>query len=266
MVMRKFQKLVYGYYKKYGRDLPWRNTDNPYWILVSEIMLQQTQVSRVLKKYEEFIQAFPTIQKLARAPLYKALKAWQGLGYNRRALLLHRLAQKVVSEYAGKIPSERKVLKSLPGIGEATSGEICAFAFGQPAGFVETNIRSVFIHHFFHDRQKISDKELLPYINKTLDKKNPRQWYYALMDYGVYLKSQGVNPSRRSAHYKRQSPFKGSKRQLRGKILKVLIDYRKIDEERLSQMVLEKKNRIKNILKDLQKEGLISRKGKLIRV
>jgi A/G-specific adenine glycosylase len=186
-------------------------------------MLQQTQVARVIGKYREFIRRFPDPGSLASAPLSEVLKLWQGLGYNRRALLLKKLAETVAGEYAGKIPSDRRSLRGLPGIGEATSGAICAFAFNQPELFIETNIRSVFLHHFFRDKTGVSDRQLMPFVARAMDTKNPRQWYSALMDYGVYLKETLPNPSRQSSHYSRQSRFAGSDRQIRAAIVRLLL-------------------------------------------
>lgn len=264
--MKAFQKHVYGYYAQYGRDLPWRRTHNPYRILVSEIMLQQTQVSRVLKNYSAFIRTFPSLRALTKAPLRAILKAWQGLGYNRRTLALKKLAQKLASEFKGKIPRERQALKALPGIGEATSGAVCVFAFNQPEILIETNIRSVFIHHFFKGKDKVSDAQLIPYIEKTLDRKNPRTWYYALMDYGVYLKARRHNPARRSLHYRKQSPFKNSNRQIRGKILKALIARSVLSESMLRRLIGVDRERVREMLEALHKEGLIKKKGFMVSI
>ena len=223
-IVRDFRKGIYGYFKKHGRKLPWRRTREPYHIVVSEVMLQQTQVARVITKYGEFIRRFPDVGSLAAAPLAEVLRAWQGLGYNRRAVSLKRLAETVARDYKGKIPSDRRSLRRLPGIGEATSGAICAFAFNQAEVFIETNIRSVFIHHFFRDQIGISDKQLFPVIARALDEKNPRLWYSALMDYGVHLKATLPNPSRHSSHYSRQSRFEGSDRQVRARIVRLLLE------------------------------------------
>ena len=261
MTIQALRRRVYSYYRKRGRDLPWRKTRDPYRIAVSEIMLQQTQVSRVLLKYPLFIRHFPTIQSLARAPLAQVLAVWQGLGYNRRALLLHRFAKQVVSVYNGKSPREIQALRQLPGVGGATAGAICAFAFNQPSVYIETNIRSVFIHAFFKNRANISDAQLMPYIAKALDRKNPRKWYSALMDYGVYLKEIAGNPSRRSLHYVRQSPFEGSNRQIRGRILKIILQKKRIQERALSARLGCDTARLRPIVEALQSEGLILKSG-----
>jgi len=209
--------------------LPWRGTSNAYKILVSEVMLQQTQVSRVLEKYPEFLRAFPTIKALAEAPLTHVLAAWQGMGYNRRALAIKRLAEEVATKHKGKIPRSRAELEALPGIGSYTAGAVRAFAFNEPEVFIETNIRRVFIHHFFssqlgHPMSKlVGDKEIMPLVEMTLDRTRPREWYWALMDYGSHLpKITKSNPNKKSKHYVQQKPFEGSHRQVRGKVLKFL--------------------------------------------
>ncbi len=222
--IRSFNHTIYLYYRANRRSFPWRKTRNPYHILVSEIMLQQTQTDRVLDKYTLFLKTFPNFRTLAQAPVSKVLKVWQGLGYNRRAISLHRIAQIVVKEYHGRLPKTVEKLMALPGIGHYTASAICAFAFNQPTAFIETNIRRVYLHFFFPRRKKVEDQEILAVVEKTVDKKNPREWYYALMDYGVMLKSLVPNPNRRSAHYTKQSKFEGSNRQIRGMILKAMLN------------------------------------------
>lgn len=224
--VKAFQAQIWAFYGHSGRhNLPWRTTKNPYRILVSEVMLQQTQVSRVLEKYPQFLKAFPTIETLAKAPLSEVLKVWQGMGYNRRGLALKRMAEKVVTEFKGKVPRERHELESLPGVGAYTAGAVRAFAFDEPEIFIETNIRRIFIHHFFKNKEGISDREIAPLVEATLDRTRPREWYSALMDYGSHLpKIAKKNPNKQSKHYVRQSTFKGSLRELRGKILRTLGD------------------------------------------
>jgi A/G-specific adenine glycosylase len=260
--IRRFQKLVYDHYQRNGRALPWRKTRDPYKILLSELMLQQTQVARVIEKYKQFLRQFPAIEAVARAPLRAILETWQGLGCNRRAVALKRLADIIVDDYGGSIPPDIEALKALPGVGAATAGAVCAFAFNKPAVFVETNIRSVFIHHFFHDRDGVKDSEILPLVSQTLDAKRPRQWYYALMDYGVALKEQHPNPSRRSAHYTKQSPFEGSLRQVRGMILRALVKDPGITEAALVKEINRDVDRVGKCLQQLCKEGFILKKGK----
>jgi len=261
-----FQHLLYDYYKRNRRDLPWRDTDNPYHILVSEIMLQQTQVERVKEKYALFVDRFPDVASLASATLKEVLEVWQGLGYNRRAISLIKLAGIIVSEYHGQLPADAEELVRLPGIGRATAGCLLAFAFRMPSVFIETNIRRVFIHHFFQDRVDVHDNEIMPLVEATLDRKNPRDWYYALMDYGSQLKKEMENPNKKSAHYIRQRPFEGSDRKIRGAILKTLMGKAAMTEEAITIAVGSEKERVKKILPDLLKEGFIVKTGKTYRI
>lgn len=222
-LLAAFRAAVLDYYQEYGRDLPWRRTRDPYRILVSEVMLQQTQVTRVLGKYDRFIAAFPDVCALGAAPTAVVLRTWQGLGYNRRALALHQSAQIIVAEHQGLVPRSLSGLRSLPGIGPATAGAIGVFAYDLPLPFIETNIRSAFLHFFFQGCNAVPDADILPLVALTLDHDNPRDWYYALMDYGVWVKKTHHNPSRRSMHHTTQPAFAGSRRQLRAQILRVLL-------------------------------------------
>lgn len=225
--------------------------------MVSEIMLQQTQVDRVIPKYENFLKQFPTLVSLANVQQSEVLKAWQGLGYNRRGLNLKRAAEKIMRDFAGKIPSDREQIETLPGIGSYTSAAITTFAFNQAHIFIETNIRAVYIHEFFPERQSVHDTELLPLIEATVDKKNPREWYWALMDYGAHLKKVHPNPSRRSRHHTTQSAFEGSHRQVRGHILRLLTQQ---SPQATADLVTElpyDQPRIQKSLADLVHEGFI---------
>jgi A/G-specific adenine glycosylase len=260
--IRLFRQQIYAHFRRNKRVLPWRKTHNPYKILLSELMLQQTQVKRVIEKYREFLRRFPAIEAVARAPLRAILEQWQGLGYNRRALALKRLAAIVVDRYGGRIPPAIEALKSLPGVGSATAGAVCAFAFDKPVVFIETNIRSVFIHFFFRNRGAVKDSEILPLIAQTLDAKRPRHWYYALMDYGAALKERHPNPGRRSAHYARQSPFEGSVRQVRGMILRALVKQPGISETALVKEINRDEEMVRKTLRQLREEGFIIKKGK----
>ena len=260
--VRAFRKKVYAYYDSEGRDLPWRRNLNPYRVLVSEVMLQQTQVGRVLEKYREFLAVFPDFSSLAKAPLSKLLKVWSGMGYNRRALALRALAQKVVDDHRGKLPSEPEKLLALPGIGKYTAGAIAAFAFNKSVVFMDTNIRRVYIHEFFHDRENIHDEELMPLVLGTMDRANPRTWYNALMDYGTMLKREQINPNRRSVHYTRQSPFENSNRQVRGRILKILVAGGPLTHAQIVKRSGMDQERVKKNLVQLTSEGFIKQKGK----
>jgi len=241
--------------------MPWRETSNPYHILVSELMLQQTQVPRVLEKYREFIARFPDAAALAKAPLRSVLTVWQGLGYNRRALALKQIALALVAQHRGKVPSSFDDLVKLPGVGKATASAILAFAFNRPVVFIETNIRTVFIHFFFPGQDEVSDEEIIPLVTKTLDAANPREWYYALMDYGTFLKKSIANPGRKSRHYHKQSPFDGSNRQVRGRILRYLTRERQGTEEEIAEGLSLDPGKVKSALLALEKEGLLTRKG-----
>jgi len=221
----EFRRRVRSFHRAHGRhDLPWRLTRDPWRILVSEMMLQQTQVQRVLAVYEPFIERFPGSEDLARASLREVLAAWSGLGYNRRAKFLHETAKVVARDLGGRLPSEPEELMRLPGIGSASAGAIAAFAFDRSVPFIETNIRAVYLHEYFPGRELVADGEIMPHIERTLDRRDPRAWYYALMDYGVHLKRIAGNPSRRSAHHAPQGPFEGSARQARGRIVRALTD------------------------------------------
>ncbi len=258
--IRLFKKIINDHHRDNYREMPWRRTRNPYRILVSEIMLQQTQVDRVLKKYAEFITTFPDLQALAQAPLSKILRVWQGLGYNRRALSLKRLAVIVIQEYAGKLPAEPEKLVRLPGIGPYSAAAICAFADNRPRLFIETNIRRVYIHFFFAGRRHVRDAEILPILEKTLDRKSPRDWYYALMDYGAKLKREVKNPNRRSAHYQKQAAFHGSTRQVRGLILKTLLKSPGMTKPALKKTLPTISGDLDQVLDGLMKDGLLQRK------
>jgi len=260
-----FRKKIYDHYAKHGRDLPWRKRITPYRVLVSEIMLQQTQVDRVIEKYKEFLSAFPDFKTLAKAPLPKLLKIWSGMGYNRRALSLRKLAQAVVVEHKGRLPSDPHVLLTLPGIGQYTAGALSAFAFNKPVVFMDTNIRRVYIHEFLHDRRNIHDDELFPLVEKTLDSKDPRKWYNALMDYGAMLKLEHGNPNIRSVHYTRQSPFENSNRQVRGRIIKALVTGAPLTEARIVTETGMAAGRVRKNLDQLEREGFImKRRGRYL--
>jgi A/G-specific adenine glycosylase len=262
----KFRRIVNDYYQNFGRDLPWRSTNDPYKILVSEIMLQQTQVSRVVERYVEFIKTFPDITSLAEATLRDVLTVWQGMGYNRRALSLKKLAEIVNVTYGGYIPSDVSLLMQLPGIGNATANAVCAFAFNQPVVFIETNIRTVYIYHFFSTEDIVRDSEIRPLVERTLDYDNPRRWYNALMDYGGALKKYWSNPGRKSAHHKKQLPFEGSARQLRGAILRALITKPRQTFHELIKAIRFDPDAVKKNIQSLEKEGLVVSKGKYISI
>jgi A/G-specific adenine glycosylase len=238
--------------------MAWRQTRDPYQILVSEIMLQQTQVGQVNTKFVEFIAAFPDFPALATAPLPTVLAVWQGMGYNRRAIALKTCAEQVMEEYGGCLPADPLRLAELPGIGPATAASVCAFTFNLPVVFIETNIRRVYIHYFFGDRERVADTEILPLVEQTLDRKNPRVWYWALMDIGAALKTTVPNPNRRSRHYTRQAPFEGSDRQLRGMILRQLLRHRRMNKDAIIQALPSDPGRSSRIIETLVSEGFLT--------
>lgn len=262
MNQEQFVEVVWDYYHDHGRSLPWREPEpdgsfDPYKIMVSEVMLQQTQVARVTPKYLQFLELFPSVQSLADAPLAAVLTAWSGLGYNRRAKFLWQAAQTIVSDYNGQVPHDQASLTALPGIGVNTAGAIAAYTYNQPVAFVETNIRSVFIYHFFSGQDKVDDKQILELVTRTLppDAAEIRSWYWALMDYGVFLKATVGNTARSSKHYVKQSGFHGSKRQIRGQIIRLLTQKAHTTAE-LKAVIDDE--RLLEVLEDLKAEQLIS--------
>jgi A/G-specific adenine glycosylase len=256
-----FQQLVMSFYQEHGRrDLAWRKTANPYRILVSEIMLQQTQTSRVAEKYPAFLRQFPTVKKLALAEQADVIRAWEGLGYYRRARNLHRAAQAIQECYQGKVPTESSELRSLPGIGSYTAAAVSVFAFNRPEPMIETNIRSVYLYTFFADQIEVSDSEVLSVITATLLRDDPREWFYALMDLGVALKRAQSGINRVSSHYRTQSPFKGSEREVAAKLLKMVLSKRApLSEEDLYGSLAAPRPQIERALERLLRESLINR-------
>lgn len=271
---RDFIDLVRDEGGRRYRDLPWRCCEDPYAVLVSEVMLQQTQVGRVLRYWERWLRLFPTMDALAAADTATVLEAWQGLGYNRRALALKRAAEEC-SGRSEPLPCDVRELQRLPGIGPATAAGVVAFAFNRPAMYLETNVRSVFLHHLFPDEDSVADSELIPYVDDTCPADDPRDWYYCLLDYGAWLKSQGINPSRRSRHYARQGAFEGSHREKRSFLLKtVLASPEGISaeeafgalnayEEAAGRPVLDG-IQLESLAAELQAEGFFSRRGDLL--
>ncbi|HJQ08289.1 MAG TPA: hypothetical protein VJ836_02270 [Candidatus Saccharimonadales bacterium] len=258
-----FQYTVWAYYRAHGRhDLPWRlplpdGSFDVYRIVVSEIMLQQTQVVRVIPKFKAFTRHFPTFAELAAAPLAEVLKSWSGLGYNRRAKFLWQAAQTVTQQFDGQLPQTLAELVRLPGIGPNTAGAILAYAYNRPAVFIETNIRTAFIYHFFTEVQGVHDKDIADLVAVTLPD-NPREWYWALMDYGSYIKQTIGNISRASAHHTVQSKFEGSRRQIRGLVLRELGA-----KDRTFQMLeaIIRDERLRGVLEDMIHEGFIEKTG-----
>jgi A/G-specific adenine glycosylase len=262
----EFRELVWAYYKANKRAFAWRETCDPYHIVVSEVMLQQTQTARVMHKFASWVERFPLFDSLAGASLHEVLEEWSGLGYNRRGLALHNIAKIVVEKHNGILPSEPEVLVMFPGIGKATAASIAAFAFNKPTVFIETNIRSVFIHFFFKDEESVSDKEIMPLVERSVDAHNPREWYYALMDYGVMLKKAHSNPNKKSVHYTKQSRFEGSNRQIRSTILKALLARNSCSLEELVHDLLFTHESVKRNVDAMQKEGLLKETSGVISI
>lgn len=259
-----FQKLLEEKGRELFRPMPWRADTRPYYVLVSELMLQQTQVARVIPKFNNFVNAFPSEQALAAASLADVLALWSGLGYNRRAKFLHEAAKKIMCEYGGTFPRDTTDILRLPGVGKNTCGAIRAYAFNEPALFIETNVRTVYFHHFFPNGDKVSDKEIEEHLHETIDKEHPREFYWALMDYGSFLKKQGVGAVAQSKHYKKQSPLKGSVREVRGQILRALQGELLNDPQLRAATVND--DRFAVALAGLERDGLIERTGRQFRL
>jgi A/G-specific adenine glycosylase len=203
---------------------------------------------------------------LAKATPAQVLATWQGLGYNRRGLFLHKSAQQIVNEFGGKLPKSVELVDSLPGIGPATAAAIVTYTYNIPTVFIETNIRRVFIHHFFEDRSDIDDKELLPIVEAAVDRDNPRDWYYALMDYGTYLAKNVENPNRKSKHYSVQSKFEGSNRQVRGALLRFFVNGGSFTYDEIVKGVQFAPERIDKALASMVKDGFLVEDKKRYRV
>ncbi len=257
------------------RDFPWRDTRDPYSILVSEVMLQQTQVARVVPYYERWLEDFPTIDALAAAPLEAVLRAWQGLGYNRRAIALKRLAETIADSTAPgsqpALPSDRDELLALPGVGPATAAGVRAFAFGEPDAYLETNVRAVFLHELFADADGVPDRAIAPLVAEAAACAadagiDSRAWNYALLDYGAHLKRTVPNPSRRSAHHGRQSAFEGSRRQKRARLLRLVMEEPGATAEDLAAGLSLDAGETLGILEDLAAEGFVAREDDSWRV
>ena len=257
--------------KRLYRDLPWRGIDDPYAVLVSEVMLQQTQVARVEKYWNRFLTLFPALDALASADTATVLESWQGLGYNRRALALKRCAEICSEQYGGFLPNTSDALKALPGIGSATAGGIMAFAYQKPTLYLETNVRTVFLHEFFPGEVDVSDKQIEPLVERTCSLEDPRGWYYALLDYGAYLKSVLPNPSRRSRHHTQQSKFEGSRRQKRAELVRVVLAEREISFAQACAALSDFEHKhgrgepdpesVRSIADDLVREGFFVQSG-----
>ncbi len=260
----RFRKVVLDHHTKHGRHaLPWRASHDPYHVLVSEVMLQQTQVERVIPYFTAWRKRFPTVRALAKASLNDVLRCWQGLGYNRRAKNLHAAAKAIMEEHKGIFPKSVAALEALPGIGPYTARAVAAFAYNEDVVFVETNIRTVVTHHFFPSKRVVDDTEIRKILEKALPKGKARLWYSALMDYGSYLKRSGIRINARAKGYTKQSKFQGSPREARGMILKALTKGSRTGAFLIELLGPARRAQLRTQLAVLTKEGMLElKKGK----
>ncbi len=253
-----FRSFIWEYFRDHGRSFPWRDTRDPYSILVSEMMLQQTQTERVLPKYLQFTDVYPDIPCLAAAQFRDVYPLWQGLGYNRRCLALITIAGRCMDAYGGKIPNCSQALLSFPSVGPATAAALKAFAWGEPSLYLETNIRRVLLHVWFHRETDVSDRRLMDALAQVMDRDDPRRWYYAMMDYGVHLRKAIPNPNTRSRHYVRQKPFRDSDREIRGMILRELSGSGSATLQELAGRINIPLRRIEYTVGSLSHDGLVA--------
>lgn len=274
MKAQRVSEIIWEYWKEHGRhDLPWRKTTDPYKILVSEVMLQQTQVERVIPYYKNFLKQYPNVKTLAEAPLSEVLKLWQGLGYNRRAKMLHEAVKYILSHqpvYTASentrlnlvFPGSAAELEKLPGVGSYTAGAVAAFAYNHDEIFIETNIRTVVTHHVFPGEEQVSDAQVREVLEKMHPKGSAREWYAALMDYGAHLKRSGVRINARAKGYTKQSMFTGSAREARGAVVRCLSAGSASKQQLLKLLPAERKEQLEEQLTKLLREGLIEKTGR----
>lgn len=262
-----FRSSILDFHAHHGRRFAWRETSDPYRILLSEVMLQQTQTSRVEPKYEQFLSLWPDFSSLAKAPLDELLFHWKGLGYNRRALNLRKSAA-LTEQWGWTIPPDEKAISSLPGVGKATTAALLAFAYQMQSIYLETNIRRVLLTCFYPEAEHVKDKELEQLLALLVAGiEDVKSWYYALMDYGVLLKALLPNANTRSAHYTRQSAFENSNRQIRGQLIHLLADTGAKDSREIVSILSRfDEERILSCLADLQKEGFVQECGGVYRI
>jgi A/G-specific adenine glycosylase len=261
-VIRAFRRKVLSFYRRHGRKLPFRDTSDPYAITVAEVMLQQTQVERVVAKYLTWIRRWPDWHTLARATRQDLLAAWSGLGYNRRALYLGEIAKVVVSRFGGDMPSDPEVLQKLPGIGRYTSRAIAIFAFNRPLIAIDTNIRKVLIHEFsLSPDTSLSDFEALAL--RLLPPGRSREWHNALMDYARIAIRRDLAAI---APVSRQSQFKGSRREIRGAIIRRLTNRQRVSIERLARELTRTSADVRDAALTLAQDGIVAVTEKTIRL
>ncbi len=257
-----FQAKILSWYSANKRELPWRKSRDPYRILLSEIMLQQTQVSRVIPKYEAWLRALPTIDHLAKATTADVLSLWSGLGYNRRALFLQKAAKTIVFDHKGIWPQSVAELKNLPGIGEYTARAVACFAFDEQVAVVDTNVKKVIAVELFAGVLP-EDKTISKIADALLPHGKAYDWNQGLMDYASTMLKKEKIP------IPRQSTFKGSRRYYRGKIIKLLLERREIEEHEIISVISDAKanaEHIQSILTDLKREGFILQKNEKIMI
>ncbi len=263
MNLEDFSRYIQEKGRALYRDMPWRHDTRGYYVLVSELMLQQTQVERVIPKFEQFIMRYPDFPTLANASLADVLTLWSGLGYNRRAKYLHDAAKMVVTRHNGLLPVAQDELMKLPGVGINTAGAILAYTYNEPVVFIETNVRTVYFYHFFKNQQDVADAAIREKLEQTIDREHPREFYWALMDYGSYLKKSGVKNVAASRHYRKQSPLKGSVREIRGHII------RELTQGERSYTTLRKKldpgdGRFDDAYTQLLQDSLVEQRGGIV--
>jgi A/G-specific adenine glycosylase len=262
-----FHEMIFVWWKDHRRSLPWRETNDPYRILVSEVMLQQTQVSRALPKYEEFLYFFPDVYALASAKTSQVLKVWQGMGYNRRALYLKKTAEAVVSAHHGYFPEAEMDLLKLPGVGKYTARAIMVFAFRQDVAMIDTNIRQILVHFFF-DGKAVSEKEVENVADALVPKGKSWEWHQALMDYGA-LALKAVRGKTKAVMKAKAVPFKESDRYFRGRIVDALRQKDWKEKELVSYMSAFYKKPsmfITRIVDGLVKDSLVTRKKNVVQL
>jgi len=253
-IIRKFQEKIFLFYRCQRRDLPWRQTTDPYRILVAEIMLQQTQVERVIPFYESWLACWSTVEELAGASLKEVLSQWMGLGYNNRAKRLLEAAKKITADYDGDVLAACQDYKNIPGVGEYTSKAVRIFAANENLAAVDTNIRRILIAEFVLVNPSMA--EIRKLAERCLPAARSRDWHNALMDYGALFLTaakSGIRP------VSRQSPFLGSVRQLRAEILRELLKRAKIPLQ-----TYQNDDRFPKALEGLKKEGLCRVEGQYL--
>lgn len=277
--LRGFVETVVARGREHYRDFPWRHETDPYALLVSEVMLQQTQATRVVAHYVRWLEAFPTFEALAAAPLEAVLREWQGLGYNRRAVALKRIAETLVelapADAHASLPEAESDLTALPGVGPATAAGVRAFAFGKHGVYLETNVRSVVLHELFPEADGVADSEVSAVVAAAARCAETagvgaREWNWALLDYGAHLKRIGPNPSRRSAHHSRQTPFEGSRRQMRARLLRLVMESPGGTPEEYAEMLSGGAEReahdVHELIGELAREGFLAEENGRFRI